>query len=159
MNYQVAFEEPGFQAGSHRHAGYDPTAARQKRSEAASAFRQRVQPDVARLAGQGLPLRAIAAEMNRLGLTSSRGGRRHPAGIRRMLLTDRLAALIADRRDPSRVVHPLADILRARILAIACGYEDADDLDHLRRDPGFKLACGRLPDSGRDLCSQPTMSR
>ena len=61
--------------------------------------------------------------------------------------------LIADRRDPSRVIHPLADILRARILAIACGYEDADDLDHLRADPAFKLACGRLPDSGRDLCS------
>ncbi len=45
------------------------------------------------------------------------------------------------------------------MLAIACGYEDADDLDHLRTDPGFKLACGRLPDSGRDLCSQPTVSR
>jgi hypothetical protein len=47
----------------------------------------------------------------------------------------------------------------ARILAIACGYEDADDLDHLRTDPGFKLACNRLPDSGGDLCSQPTVSR
>jgi hypothetical protein len=23
----------------------------------------------------------------------------------------------------------------------------------------FKLACGRLPDTGRDLCSQPTISR
>jgi hypothetical protein len=42
---------------------------------------------------------------------------------------------------------------------VACGYEDADDLDHLRTDPGFKLACGRLPDSGSDLCSQPTVSR
>ena len=45
------------------------------------------------------------------------------------------------------------------MLAIACGYEDGDDLDHLRTDPGFKLACGRLPDSGTDLCSQPTVSR
>ena len=26
-------------------------------------------------------------------------------------------------------------------------------------DPAFKLACGRLPDSGLDLCSQPTLSR
>jgi hypothetical protein len=43
--------------------------------------------------------------------------------------------------------------------AIACGYEDAYDLDHLRSDPALKLACGHLPDSGRDLCSQPTMSR
>jgi hypothetical protein len=26
------------------------------------------------------------------------------------------------------VTHSVADILRARILAIACGYEDADDI-------------------------------
>src|ERR1700743_481426 len=46
-----------------------------------------------------------------------------------------------------------------QLLAIACGYEDADDLDVLRTDPAFKVACGRLPDSGDDLCSQPTVSR
>lgn len=78
---------------------------------------------------------------------------------RRLGIADRLAAAITDRRDPARVVHALSDILRARILAIACGYEDADDLDHLRSDPALKLACGHLPDSGRDLCSQPTVSR
>ncbi|NDB78058.1 MAG: IS1380 family transposase, partial [Verrucomicrobia bacterium] len=52
-----------------------------------------------------------------------------------------------------------ADILQARMLAIACGYEDADDLDHLRHDPGFKLAVGKLPDGAIGLASQPTMSR
>src|SRR5689334_23064445 len=50
---------------------------------------------------------------------------------RRIGIAARLAAEIVDRRDPARVVHALSDILRARILAIACGYEDADDLDHL----------------------------
>ena len=45
------------------------------------------------------------------------------------------------------------------VFAIACGYPDADDLDDLRKDPAFKLACGRLPESGDDLASQPTMSR
>ena len=80
------------------------------------------------------------------------------AAERQLGLCDRLAALIADPRDPSRVVHPLADILRARILAIACGYEDADDLDHLRRDPAFKLACGRLPDTG-GTCARSRPSR
>jgi hypothetical protein len=74
-------------------------------------------------------------------------------------IADRLALLITDPRNPLLVTHSVADILRARMLAIACGYEDADDLDHLRTDPGFKLACGRLPDSGTDLCSQPTVSR
>jgi Transposase DDE domain group 1 len=78
---------------------------------------------------------------------------------RQLGIADKLAAVITDRRDPARIIHAVTDILRARILAIACGYEDADDLDRLRSDPAFKLACGRLPDTGRDLCSQPTMSR
>ena len=77
----------------------------------------------------------------------------------RIGIADRLARLINDPRNPLLVTHSVADILRARMFAIACGYEDADDLDHLRTDPGFKLACGRLPDSGGDLCSQPTVSR
>src|SRR5580693_792569 len=78
---------------------------------------------------------------------------------RRLGIAERLAQVIPDRRDQDRVTHLVPDILRARIFAIACGYEDADDLDRLRCDPAFKLACGRLPDSGTDLCSQPTISR
>lgn len=81
------------------------------------------------------------------------------AAERRLQLADRLAEAIHDPRDPGRVTHAMGDILRARIFAIACGYEDANDLDRLRFDPAFKLACGRLPDSGLDLCSQPTCSR
>ena len=45
------------------------------------------------------------------------------------------------------------------MLAIGCGYPDGNDFDRLRFDPAFKLACGRLPDTGGDLCSQPTISR
>ena len=78
---------------------------------------------------------------------------------RAMGICAQLAACIADPRDPLRVVHALPDILRARVLAIACGYEDADDLDALRDDPGFRLALGKLPGSGAGLASQPTMSR
>ncbi len=92
-------------------------------------------------------------------LTSDGGVMLLGAAEHRLEIAQRLAPLIADPRDPLLVTHSIADILRARMLAIACGYEDADDLDHLRTDPGFKLACGRLPDSGRDLCSQPTVSR
>jgi len=92
-------------------------------------------------------------------ITSDGGVMLVAAAERRLGIAERLAALIADPRNPLLVTHSVTDILRARILAIACGYEDADDLDRLRTDPGFKLACGRLPDSGRDLCSQPTVSR
>ena len=57
----------------------------------------------------------------------------------RLGLAERLAAVIPNGRDQSRVTHLLPDVLRARIFAIACGYEDADDLDRLRLDPAFKL--------------------
>ena len=50
-------------------------------------------------------------------------------------------------------------MLRFRMFAIACGYEDADDCDDLRDDPLFKLAAGRAPQTGRALYSQPNMSR
>jgi hypothetical protein len=94
------------------------------------------------------------------GCLSSDGGVLLLAGIdQRLGLIERLAALIPDHRDPAQITHTLADILRPRVFAIACGYPDADDLDDLRTDPAFKLACGRLPESGPDLASQPTMSR
>jgi hypothetical protein len=92
-------------------------------------------------------------------LTSDGGVLPLAAAERRLGLAETLAALIADPRDPSLVTHPVADIRRARMLAIARGYEDGNDLDTLRGDPACKLACGRLPDSGRDLCSQPPLSR
>ncbi len=83
-----------------------------------------------------------------------------------------LAPLIDDPRDPAHITHTVEDILSARIFAIACGYADGNDLNwrdaclvaiskhrSLRSDPGFKLACGRLPETGVNLCSQPTISR
>jgi Transposase DDE domain group 1 len=63
------------------------------------------------------------------------------------------------RRRGGSVTHSLEDLVRQRVLQIACGYEDQDDADFLRSDPLFKLACGRLPETGDDLASQPTLSR
>jgi hypothetical protein len=73
-------------------------------------------------------------------------------------LCDALAGCVPEwRRGPVR--HSLATLVRQRVLQIACGYADQDDADALRSDPLLKLACGRLPDSGPDLASQPTLSR
>ncbi len=91
-------------------------------------------------------------------ITSDGGVALLALGDRRIGIVDRIAGLITDPRDAALVTHSVASILRARVLAIACGYEDANDLGRLRGAPAFKLACGRLPDSGGDLCSQPTVS-
>src|SRR3712207_6722931 len=73
-------------------------------------------------------------------------------------LCEALAACIPEWRRGA-VRHPLATLIRQRVLQIACGYEDQDDADTLRTDPLLKLVCGRLPDTDADLASQPTLSR
>jgi len=70
-----------------------------------------------------------------------------------------LANTMTDRRDQSRIRHAMFEMLMARVSAIACGYEDANDLDRLRHDPLMKLAVGRCPESGEALASQSTISR
>jgi Transposase DDE domain group 1 len=71
----------------------------------------------------------------------------------------RLADAMPDRRDPDRIRHAMFEMVMARVAAIACGYEDAIDLDRLRHDPLMKLAVGRCPESGEALASQSTISR
>ena len=94
------------------------------------------------------------------GLLSSDGGVMLLRDVeRRVGLAALLAGCLKDRRDPARIDHDVVAMLRLRMFLIAAGYEDADDCDALRGDPVFKLAVGRLPESGNALCSQPTMSR
>src|SRR5712671_6392261 len=94
------------------------------------------------------------------GQLSSDAGAVVLRGLEKQLgLAARLAACIRDRRKPERIEHPLEEMLRLRMFAIAAGYEDADDCDSLRYDPIFKMAVGHAPESGDPLCSQPTMSR
>jgi hypothetical protein len=77
----------------------------------------------------------------------------------RLNLAGTITAPLRDDRDPSRVRHSYADMARARMLMIAAGYEDCDDVDALRADPALKIAVGRCPETGADLMSQPTLSR
>lgn len=55
--------------------------------------------------------------------------------------------------------HSLSSLIRQRVFQIACGYEDQNDSNSLREDPLLKVVCGSLPESGKDLASQPTFSR
>jgi hypothetical protein len=70
-----------------------------------------------------------------------------------------LADAMPDRRDADRIRHAMFEMVTARVAAIACGYEDNNDLDRLRHDPLMKLAVGRCPQSGAALASQSTICR
>jgi hypothetical protein len=69
-----------------------------------------------------------------------------------------LAACVPEWRRGG-VRHSLEALVRQRVFQIACGYEDQNDAAALRADPLLKLVCGRLPETGTDLASQPTFSR
>ncbi len=102
----------------------------------------------------GLPLRA-AFDAGRL--TSDGGLIWLEEADQALGLCESLAGCIPEWRRRPR--HDLATLVRQRIFQIACGYADQNDADTLRSDPVLKLVCGRLPESGADLASQPTFSR
>jgi len=123
-----------------------------------------IDPAPLSLSFPAIQTRKVTAAFDGRAITSDAGVLLLAQAERRLGIVDRLAAHIPDGRNPTRVVHALADILRARVLAIAAGYEDADDLDALRHDPAFKMALGKTPGAGTlgavvGLASQPTCSR
>ena len=105
------------------------------------------------------PAKPVVADFTG-GHLSSDGGLLLLATLAREVgLLDAVAGALTDGRDPQRVRHALADLVRQRVYQWACGYEDANDATTLRHDPLFKTALGRAPDRGRPLASQPTLSR
>jgi hypothetical protein len=81
------------------------------------------------------------------------------AAERRLGLTSTLAACLRDDRQTGKVQHELRELITQRVMAIALGYEDANDAARLACDPIHKLLVGRNPVDGKDLASQPTLSR
>ncbi len=61
--------------------------------------------------------------------------------------------LFEDKRHPSYIEHSVSDILKQRIFLLMQGYEDANDIKYLEKDPVLNSV---LSDS---LASQPTVSR
>jgi hypothetical protein len=70
-----------------------------------------------------------------------------------------ISSCITDIRDLRYVDHSITELITQRVFQIAAGYEDCNDCNDLRSDMVFKTCAGRFPQTGRDLASQPTMSR
>jgi hypothetical protein len=77
-----------------------------------------------------------------------------------MGLSRKLAEAIQDARQSGKVRHDTQALLKQRLLQICCGYEDVNDADTLRFDPGFQTALEKVPSApDAALASQPTLSR
>ena len=62
---------------------------------------------------------------------------------RRIGALDRFAGCFRDHREPTRVDHGVVEMVRQRVYAIAAGYEDLNDHEHLRNDPLLRAVVGR----------------
>lgn len=101
----------------------------------------------------------VTARFDGGDITSDAGALLLARADKKVTLIDAMAKEMVDDRQAAKVRHSLATLIRQRVIAIACGYEDANDFDTLAADPAFKVACGRTPKSDPDLASQPTLSR
>jgi hypothetical protein len=70
-------------------------------------------------------------------------------------LTRQAARLIADPRNQKKITHSLEHMLRQRVYAIACGEEDLNDHEELRKDIALQTAVG----TDKVLASASTLCR
>jgi Transposase DDE domain group 1 len=79
--------------------------------------------------------RPVIAKFDQRQGSSDGGAILLKAADRRLGLTAALTACLEDERQPGKVRHELSELLTQRILAIACGYEDANDAARLANTP------------------------
>jgi len=88
-------------------------------------------------------------------ISSNGGALLLAAAERRIGLLSDLARRLDDGRQPGKVVHGLAALLRQRVFGLGLGYEDVDDHGALRDDLVLQTAVGR----DRRLASASTVGR
>ena len=107
----------------------------------------------------GIFRRPVVAQFDQREGSSDGGALLLKAADRHYGLVAGLASCLRDQRQASKIDHSLRELVGQRVFSIACGYPDANDSARLSEDPIHKLLLDREPIEGRDLASQPTLSR
>ncbi|MGA7930644.1 MAG: IS1380 family transposase, partial [Candidatus Sulfotelmatobacter sp.] len=107
----------------------------------------------------GIFRKPVVAQFDQREGSSDGGALLLKAADRHYDLVAGLASCLRDERQAGKVDHSLRELVAQRVFSIACGYPDANDSARLSEDPIHKLLLDRDPIEGRDLASQPTLSR
>ena len=107
----------------------------------------------------GIFRKPVVAQFDQREGSSDGGALLLKAANQHYRLVEELTACLRDERQGGKVDHTLQDLVAQRVFSIACGYADANDAALLASDPIYKLLLDRDPVAGRDLASQPTVSR
>jgi hypothetical protein len=101
------------------------------------------------LAFQPLSTRPVTVRFNGGYVTSDGGALLLREVERQTGLLRRFAACFTDQRASGRVEHPVEDLIKQRVYALALGYEDLNDHDRLRQDPLLALLVGKPDPTGQ----------
>jgi hypothetical protein len=107
----------------------------------------------------GILAKPAVLQFDQLNGSSDGGALLLKAADRRYELIHALTGCLRDKRQVGKVDHSLRELLAQRVFSIACGYPDANDSARLSADPIHKMLLERDPIGGRNLASQPTLSR
>src|SRR2546427_3255591 len=107
----------------------------------------------------GIFRKPVVAQFDQREGSSDGGALLLKAADRHYGLVAGLSSCLRDERQAGKVDHSLRELVAQRVFSIACGYPDANDSARLSEDPIHKLLVDRDPIEGRDLASQPTLSR
>ncbi len=103
-----------------------------------------------RLEFSSLNARTVTSDFEGGQITSD-GGVTLVGEVDRMYcVLERLADCFTDYRDAEKIEHPVLDLLRQRIYALCCGYEDLNDHDRLRFDTLLAAVIGKDDPEGED---------
>lgn len=109
----------------------------------------------------------VVAAFDGGAITSDAGGLLLGATDRAIGLIGRFAACFRDSRQRELIEHEVATLVGQRVFAIALGYEDLNDHDHLRHDPVMAVLAGKLsarrsdcaPVAGKSTLNRLELSR
>ena len=92
-------------------------------------------------------------------ITSDAGALLLREADQRLNLVKRISACIPDPRDPDCIEHQQTTMIAQRVMAMACGWEDLNDHQSLRKDPLWQMVTNRGIDEEKPLASAPTLCR
>ena len=92
-------------------------------------------------------------------ITSDAGALLLRKADRRLNLVERMSACIPDPRDPDCIEHQQRTMIAQRVMSMACGWEDRNDHQNLRKDPLWQIVTNRGVDAEKPLASPPESIR
>jgi len=93
--------------------------------------------------------RTVVANFDGGTITTEAGGLLLHQTEQKTGILRQFAGCFRDYRDPARIEHSVAELVRQRVYGLALGYEDLNDHDQLRGDPLLAMLSGKADVEGQ----------